>query len=923
MPAVAFLAPAALIGLLALPALYWLLRLSPPRPERVTFPPLALLFGIRRPDQTPARLPWWLMALRLAIAAALILAAAGPVLSPAARPQLAPGPLWLIVDNGFAAAPDWSTRLATADAWLADNDQPVLLAATADGPARDFTLVSADEARRRLKALAPRAWFPARDELLGPLAKLAARTPPAAVMVLLAPGDDGSATDFAGRLAAIAGAAPMFVSGDRLPPPLALADLGQDATGVVALVRRTGPDAPASGLLRLVDRRGRSLDERAFTFDGDATETTVRLDLPLELKNLVARAELADVASAAAVHLVDDAWRRRAVGILAASGYDDAQPLLSPGYFLERALAPFADVRPARSTDTATALKAFADDGVSAIILADYGRLDPDESAAARAFMARGGVLIRFAGPHFAAADDPLVPVALRHGDRILGGALSWESPRKLDAFPVDGPFGGLKVPDDVAVTRQVLAEPSVDLSAHTWASLADGTPLVTARPMGAGWLVLFHVAADTRWSNLPISGTFVEMLRRTVGLGRSADGHAAGEVRSDASLPPLALLDGWGRPGETPAETHGLPLAERARLTPSRANPAGLYGNDDAFAALNLMRPESRYVATATDAFGARAVHLPLAGDNGVALEPWLFAMAFALLLVDGLIVLTLTGRLGRRHITPFVAALLLAAGLLSHVDAARAADDEAIAAMLATTRLAYVETGDPAIDDVTRTGLRSLTDFIASRSSLEPGDPVAVDPEHDDLALQSLIYWPIDAAAPPPNREAMRAIDTFMRSGGTVLFDTRDALSAPPGGSTPEQQRLSAMLAQIDVPPLEPVPTRHVLTKSFYLINAFPGRYASSPLWVEATAPDSDTADRPVRLGDGVSPILITGNDFAGAWAADTVGTFRFPLVPGTPEQRDYAFRAGVNIVMYVLTGNYKADQVHVPALIQRLGR
>ena len=59
------------------------------------------------------------------------------------------------------------------------------------------------------------------------------------------------------------------------------------------------------------------------------------------------------------------------------------------------------------------------------------------------------------------------------------------------------------------------------------------------------------------------------------------------------------------------------------------------------------------------------------------------------------------------------------------------------------------------------------------------------------------------------------------------------------------------------------------------------------------------------------------------AGAWAADTVGTFRFPLVPGTPEQRDYAFRAGVNIVMYVLTGNYKADQVHVPALIQRLGR
>ena len=75
--------------------------------------------------------------------------------------------------------------------------------------------------------------------------------------------------------------------------------------------------------------------------------------------------------------------------------------------------------------------------------------------------------------------------------------------------------------------------------------------------------------------------------------------------------------------------------------------------------------------------------------------------------------------------------------------------------------------------------------------------------------------------------------------------------------------------------------------------------------------------------RGGDGVSPIIITSNDLAGAWAIRPDGQPMLPLTPGEPRQREFAFRAGVNIVMYTLTGNYKADQVHAPALIERLGQ
>ena len=140
-------------------------------------------------------------------------------------------------------------------------------------------------------------------------------------------------------------------------------------------------------------------------------------------------------------------------------------------------------------------------------------------------------MLVRFAGPRLAAADDDLVPVKLRRGGRVLGGSLSWEQPQQLNAFTRESPFFGMTVPTDVTVSRQVLAEPDATLTERTWATLADGTPLVTAQRRGKGLVVLFHVTADTRWSDLPLSGTFVEMLKRIVSLAGSvtaADGNAA-----------------------------------------------------------------------------------------------------------------------------------------------------------------------------------------------------------------------------------------------------------------------------------------------------------------------------------------------------------------------------------------------------------
>ena len=196
-------------------------------------------------------------------------------------------------------------------------------------------------------------------------------------------------------------------------------------------------------------------------------------------------------------------------------------------------------------------------------------------------------MLVRFAGPRLAAATDALIPVTLRHGDRVLGGSLSWQTPQPLASFADKSPFAGLAVPDDVLVKRQVLAEPDGTLTDRTWAALADGTPLVTAAQSGKGWLILFHVTADTSWSNLPLSGTFVDMLRRIVAFSTGAGG---GRQRGAAQpVPPYRLLDGFGHFASPSADAEPI-VGDIADVAVGPHHPPGLYGTEDGFRALNLL---------------------------------------------------------------------------------------------------------------------------------------------------------------------------------------------------------------------------------------------------------------------------------------------------------------------------------------------
>jgi hypothetical protein len=715
-------------------------------------------------------------------------------------------------------------------------------------------------------------------------------------------------------------------------------------------VLRANGGAADIGIIRARDQKGSPLGDARFAFGAQDRETEASFDLPVELRNDIARLEVAGERSAGAVQLLDKRWRRRAVGIVSGATSDTSQPLLASTFYLTRAMGPLAVVRLGVRVAPYVAIGQFLDQMLPMIILADVGTLSPDIRERLTAWIARGGVLVRFAGPRLAAGDDDLVPVKLRRGGRSLGGTLTWEKPQHLAAFAASGPFAGLDVPKDITVNRQVLAEPDPALVDRAWASLADGTPLVTGEHRDKGVVALFHISGDMRWSNLPLSGTFVEMLRRIVDMSGYTPNSGAG-VAADSSaetVSPTRILDGFGAFGPPPSVAKPIKADYRDRAT--LEHPPGFYGPADSPVAVNTLAAADRIAPLDTSALKARRATYSSAEPRD--LRGMMLTTALALFLIDAIIVAILGGGLAallrRRTATATIVAVAVALAAFAPASSraqsqppapqaqtqskppspTSAADDFALQAT-SQTHLAYVVTGNEDVDSIVKAGLTGLTLFLAQRTALEAGEPVGVDPARDELAFFPLLYWPVMAGAPKPSQDAINKLDAYMKQGGTVLFDTRDAIDAPPGpngeSQTPGMLTLRDTLASLDIPELEPVPREHVLTKTFYLLRDFPGRFTSGQTWVEALprGDNDDVADRPARGGDGVSPIIITSNDLAGAWAMRPDGQPMLPLAPGEPRQREFAFRAGVNIVMYTLTGNYKADQVHAPALIERLGQ
>jgi len=917
----AFATPLLLTALIALPVLWWILRAVPPAPIRRRFPGVALLLGLKDDESQTDKTPWWLLLLRMAAVAAAIIGFAGPVLNPQTA-RTGSGPLLIVMDASWASARDWADRVERVGLLLDEASRAgrlVALVPLTDLPQGELPLQSANAWTARLPSLEPAPYAPDlaaaldwAEGLEGPLETY-----------WIADGLDHEGRDDLTDALMDLGPLSVFQGARDI---LALAPPRYEDGMVRATLTRLGAATPLS--LEIVahglDPAGipRDLARAEVAFDAGETEAEAEFDLPPELRNRVTRFEVAGIRGAGTVALADDGLQRRQVALIAGGASDEQQALLSPLHYLRQALEPTADLMEG-------ALTAMLLASPDVIVLADVATLSPEEEEGLIDWVDRGGLLVRFAGPRVAASDTardvagPLMPVRLREGGRSVGGAMSWGEPKQLRPFPDSSPFFGLSIPEDVEISAQVMAQPDPELAARTIASLTDGTPLVTRAAHGQGSVVLFHVTANADWSSLPLSGLFVQMLERLAVSTRPATPEA--EDLEGTVWTPDEVLDGFGtlrdagtRPGVDGALLAEAPLS--AELLP------GLYEGGDRRIARNVITADT-VLAPASWPAG-----VPVEGMSVVAptdLMAGFLTGALVLLLLDAVVALWLAGRLSglARGAAILALVLTLPQGAEAQPDGSLSPEDAR--ALLATSEvtLAYVLTGDAQIDETSHLGLQGLSNTLWQRTSVEPAAPIGIDLEQDELAFFPLIYWPVTADQPLPSSAAYRRLNDYLRSGGMIVFDTRDAHIGGFGSGTPEGRRLRALAAPLDIPPLEPIPSDHIVTRTFYLLQDFPGRHLSRDVWVEAAPADAEMAEgMPFRtLNDGVTPVLIGGNDWAAAWAQDEAGRAVLPVGRGATgeRQREIALRFGINLVMYVLSGNYKSDQVHVPDLLDRLGQ
>lgn len=945
-----FTTPLALAGLLVLPVIWWLLRFTPPKPQQVRFPPYRLLLDLISREEQPQHTPWWVLLMRLAMAAAVILGVAGPLLNASDVRDRSSDPLLIVADDSWASAPDWQLRQNLIRDLLTEAQRAgaptAITGTTGTSDVRELNLADAATTQKAAAVLQPNALAPKRAALGAELAAAFAEVDNLRVLWLSDGLADTADGEFANLLATLGGDSArvevLLPDATRIPTALQMPEL--EASKLKLSATRADGSEASTQQVTVRSLSGRALAEAPLVFAAGETNATAVIELPLELRNEASRIEIANGRSASGIYLFDDRWRRKSVAMLSGASQELEQPLLSPLYYVSRAIQPSAEITEVGSVEgIQEALKS----GTSMMVLADIGVLGDSNVTALEQWVDNGGVVVRFAGPRLAGGHDGLVPVELRSGGRSLGSALSWEQPQGLAPFAEETPFAGLATDSSVKVTRQVLAEPSATLPGLVWASLEDGTPLVTARAQGKGLVVLFHVTANADWSNLPLTGLFVEMLKRIADIAPAAGSlgsdaantaadNASAASSSQGAFTPLRTLNGFGELTTPPASAAPVETDAFFKMQPTPDHPAGIYGRGGARHALNLdaagdgLELLSGLPSSVSVASYDRARPTDLSG--------WLFAAAVVLFFADCLAMLYLTGaaaRLTRRAAIASSIALVfaVAAGVTTVPPAGaqqtttsqglNAAEQFAMESSL-QTRIGYVLTGDMQVDATSKMGLEGLSRVLQQRTSIEPADPIAIDLQRDVIVFFPLIYWPVIASAEPPDDALLAKLSDYMKNGGTIFFDTRDdnaSTASLTGSPSPSTIALRGILDRLDVPALEPVPDGHVMTRAFYLLQAFPGRWAGGQLWVEART--SNEASIKAAASDGVTSIIIGSNDYAAAWAVDEAGNPQFPVSPGGEGQREHAWRTGVNVMMYALTGNYKADQVHVPALLERLGQ
>ncbi len=594
-----FASPFLLLGLLSLPIIWWLLRITPPSPRRELFSPLRFLPKATSQQKTAKHTPWWLLLLRLTIAALIIIALARPTWNQ--QPIILSGsqPLTLIIDNGWASAKEWKKRISIAETLLAQaekHQKDIYFLATAENDDSQGPL-PAKIIKQHLRNLQPRPWPVNRVQAIKRLIEKTKGKP--LDIAYLSDGLQTKEDDQAFRLLEQLKPETFLWYIADISPLTGITSIENNNGNMAARVIRSTTHGNTPTTLELYDANNQLLGQFTTNFQEGEIAALVPFNVPLELRNDIAWIKISNQAHAAAIFLVDNHKRVNRVALLSPNTNEMAQPLLSPFYYIIKALQDHTQLITAGGRELSMDIDNLLKQNPSVFIMGDIVNISKKAEKKLSDFVNKGGTLIRFAGENLSSTEhyDSLLPVTLRPGKRSLGSIMSWTKPQKLAPFAKNSLFSDLPFPEDITVSRQILAEPNPDLFAKTWLSLSDGTPLITASERGKGTLILIHIAPDPTWSNLPLSVFFAQMLQKLITVSAYENTNPT-QIKKETTIQnPWRTITADGQLQTPPPYVTPLILDTKHAAFPSYRTPPGLYGVKNNFYALNLLNSSSHLI--------------------------------------------------------------------------------------------------------------------------------------------------------------------------------------------------------------------------------------------------------------------------------------------------------------------------------------
>ncbi|MBN8646846.1 MAG: DUF4159 domain-containing protein [Caulobacterales bacterium] len=870
-----FLSPIALFVLVALPIIYIVSRFVPKPPKSINFGAIFILKNIIAPRPIPKHAPLWLKILRLFLAGIFILACAMPILQNPNSAKIISKDILLVIDDDVANANEFNqikNELKNfIDIESTKNNALKLVVQNCNSKTLN-PINSPQNAKNYIDTIIPKPIICDKGNYIKTLGDIRENYRVIYIANNVNQLNDAKFFEILNRIS----------NGDLIirRPNINFAIIESANIEKNGLRLNIISNGQFSKKITIFGENSKVLISNNIHNGGNFIEIS---------QNILRMAQYLKIEgqnNAAATYIID-AFNRRPL-ILTPKANSSDQPLLSDANFINSAMEIIGDVK---NYEGKIDFKA----APNAIIFGDVENFDDVETNALMQYLKNGGTIIRFLGPKSLSKEEsPFFTAPINLVPHILSTGFAVEN-LSIAPLPKNSIFSDIEFPQKINIGQSILLK-SANNDAKTLINLSDGAPLLSMREIGAGKLYMFHTSAAPIWSDIGLSNLQLAFLKRII-LQTSAKAIPASTLEANVILRPRIVID---ENGNLSKNTNGIkpfitPITNQTKV--DNDHYAGIYEGDGASLVINA----------GTNIKELKPQNLPKSQDfendtKSLALYSYLLFFGFILLLIDNMI-LNLP-KFSFKKASGIVSALIIFAFLIPHPTNAQTKSQE----KSDDIKLTFLITPDNITNEQAKAGLNGISQILRRRTNIEPSGIIGLDPSKDELAKHPIIYWLLPKTSQSLPLEAVQNLNKYMQNGGILFIDTR-GLSMEPKRA---QDILKTAVNGLKIPPLEKVPPEHVLKKTFYILQNFPGFYSNASLWVQSDATTNYSAN------DGVSPIIISNGDLARAWAQKTPEN-GFDAI-NDDFAHELSLRVGINIYLYALTGQYKADQVHVRSLLER---